>query len=84
MNYPLLFAASWVILAAAIGALPHRFVWRGAYFLIALLVPLLPYVWINSGPVVGMFFIAVTAAVLRWPLIYLWKRIARLISGEGT
>lgn len=73
---PLVLACLWVVLAAALTALPRRWLWPAAYGLIALFLPLLIYVVVQKGWFWGAVVMVAGASVLRWPLIYLarWCR----------
>ena len=69
--------AGWVVLATLIGLMPRRFHWRGAILLMVLLVPLVPYVWVQVNPFIALLFLAGVLSILRWPLIFLGRWINR-------
>lgn len=72
------FACLWLIAANLIAMLPTRdHHWRAAFWLIAAGVPLLGWVTLHNGPVLGLAFLIGGASVLRWPLVLLWRRVAR-------
>ncbi|NDV49650.1 MULTISPECIES: DUF2484 family protein [unclassified Salipiger] len=80
MTPSLFLACLWLVLANVLGMLPSRDNhWTRAYVLIALGVPLIGWVWWQSGPWVGMVVLLAGMSVLRWPMLYLirWVR-ARL------
>ncbi len=80
MTPSLFLACLWLVLANVLGMLPSRDNhWTRAYVLIALGVPLIAWVWWQSGPWVGMVVLLAGMSVLRWPMLYLirWLR-ARL------
>ena len=80
MTPSLFLACLWLVLANVLGMLPSRDNhWTRAYVLIALGVPLIGWVWLQSGPWVGMVVLLAGMSVLRWPMLYLirWLR-ARL------
>ncbi|AWI83087.1 hypothetical protein CEW88_05065 [Alloyangia pacifica] len=80
MTPSLFLACLWLVLANVLGMLPSRDNhWTRAYVLIALGVPLIGWVWWQSGPWVGMVVLLAGMSVLRWPMLYLirWLR-ARL------
>jgi len=64
-------ACGWIVLAAAISALPsRRNHWPAAYGLMALGLPLLVWLWAtNSWPLATLTTLAM-ASVLRWPIRY--------------
>lgn len=83
MTLPLIAAFLWLIAANVIAMLPSRDKhWRNAYGLIALGIPLVGWVTYENGPIWGMAILAGGASVLRWPLIYLWRWIRRVLGGE--
>lgn len=80
MTPSLFLACLWLVLTNVLGMLPSRDNhWTRAYVLIALGVPLIGWVWWQSGPWVGMVVLLAGMSVLRWPMLYLirWLR-ARL------
>lgn len=77
MTLSLVLACVWAVVAGAIGMMPSRIHWPAAYGLIAVGIPLLGYVTYENGPVWGLLALAAGASVLRWPLIYLGRRLAR-------
>ena len=80
MTPSLFLACLWLVLANVLGMLPSRDNhWTRASVLIALGVPLIGWVWWQSGPWVGMVVLLAGMSVLRWPMLYLirWLR-ARL------
>ena len=79
MNTSLILALFWLVGANVIGMFPSRKKhWPAAYMLIAVGVPLLGYVIYENGPVIGLVVLLGAASILRWPLVYLWRRIRRL------
>ena len=78
---PLALCLVWLIAANVIGMFPSRDLhWRAAYGMIAVGVPLLGWVTWESGPVVGLLFLAAGASILRWPVVYLWRWLRRQIG----
>ena len=59
----------WVIAAAAISALPRRWVRPGALGLILTGIPLLGLITYAHGPIAGLIALGIAASVLRWPLV---------------
>lgn len=69
-------ALVWLVVANVIGMLPSRDQhWSNAYKLIGVGVPVLIWVGWTNGPLWALAFLAAACSVLRWPLIYLWRRL---------
>ena len=80
---PLALSFIWLIGANLLAMLPSRdHHWRSAYVLIAIGIPLLGWVTSVHGPYVGLALLAAGASVLRWPLIYFWRWIRRLMGAQ--
>jgi len=78
MSLSLILALLWCILANLLAILPSSDnYWRRAYFLIAIGVPLLGYVFWQNGPWVGLLALAAGMSMLRWPLVYLGRWFRR-------
>ena len=74
-------ALLWLVVANVIAMFPSRDRhWRAAYILIAIGIPLVGWVTAQSGPVWGLLILAAGASVLRWPLIFLLRRM----RGQGA
>lgn len=66
----------WVLLAALLTLYPsRRNHWPQAYFLAALGLPLLCWIYVAHGLLVGGVASAVMLSVLRWPAYYFVKRL---------
>lgn len=75
---PLVLALIWLIVANILGALPSKDNhWRRAYLLIALGLPLAIWLWIVQGWGATVLFLVCAASLLRWPLIYAWRWMAK-------
>lgn len=78
MTYSLIAAFVWFILANVLGLLPsrngHR---RRALALIVTGVPLLGWVTLENGPLIGLFVLMAGMSILRWPIILLIRRLRR-------
>lgn len=83
MSPSLIIFCLWVLLASAIAFLPRRFLWRGAYLLIALGIPLVGWVTWQNGPFWGMLALAAGASMLRWPIFYLWRWLRGHLRGSA-
>ncbi len=79
MNASLLAACLWALGATLIAMGPTRWHWRAAWVLIGTGVPLLGWVTLQNGPWVGLLVLAGGMSVLRWPLIFLLRRL----RGQG-
>ncbi len=78
MSPSLVLAFLWIVLANVIAMFPsRRNHWPAAYGLIAIGVPLLGWVTYQNGPFVGLLALVAGASILRWPLIYLSRRMRR-------
>jgi hypothetical protein len=77
---PLAGLCLWIIAAAAVSALPSKdYHWTWAYVLIAVGLPLLVWIVLVDGPWAGLLALAAGAAVLRWPLIHLFRWLRGLV-----
>lgn len=71
----------WFVLAAILASIPSNDnLWRRAYFLIAIGVPILGWLTYQNGPLIALIVLAAAASFLRWPLIYLGRWIRQRIS----
>ncbi len=78
MSPSLIGAFLWMVTASVTALLPTRdHHWRAAYWLIGAGIPLLGWVTWQNGPLIGLLVMAGAASILRWPLIYLWRRLRR-------
>ncbi|MEP3347858.1 MAG: DUF2484 family protein [Litoreibacter sp.] len=83
MNMSLIAAFVWVIAANVLAMLPSNDnLWRRAYVLIAIGVPLLGWVTYENGPWIGLLCLAAGFSILRWPLRYLGRWVKRKTVGE--
>ncbi|MFV0361146.1 DUF2484 family protein [Tropicimonas sp.] len=81
MNSSLLLVCLWVIVASVLAIIPSRHGhWPAAVMLIVAGVPLLGYVTYQNGALVGLLVLAAGASVLRWPLVFLWRRLRKRYS----
>lgn len=79
----LIAACLWLITANIAALLPSQDNhWRRAYGLIAVAVPLTLWLWLTTGPLWALLFIAMAASVLRWPLRYAWRWLRRVAGRE--
>lgn len=81
MILPLAFCFCWLIAANVIAMFPSRdYHWRAAYGLIAIGVPLLGWVTWEGGPIVGIAVLAAGASILRWPVVFFWRWLRRMMG----
>lgn len=81
MSPSLIAAFGWIILANVLGLLPSRDNhWRRAYGLIALGVPLLIWVALDTGWLAALLVLVAGMSILRWPVIYLFRWFRRQIG----
>jgi hypothetical protein len=84
MTLSLTLACAWAILASVIAMFPSRRQhWPAAYGLIAVGIPLLGYVTYENGALVGLVVLAAGASIMRWPVVYLWRRVKRAFGFNG-
>ncbi|HBS49960.1 MAG TPA: hypothetical protein DEA05_07685 [Rhodobacteraceae bacterium] len=84
MSLSLILAALWAVVANLLAMLPSRDNhWRSAYALIALGIPLLGFVTYENGPWVGLGVMVAGMSVLRWPVIYLARRVRARLGQRG-
>ena len=80
MNLSIILACCWAIVANVLAMMPsddnH---WRRAYLLIAAGIPILGYVTYQNGPWWGLAVLVAAMSILRWPVIYLGRRLRGLV-----
>ncbi|MBT9247063.1 DUF2484 family protein [Gemmobacter fulvus] len=80
MTASLTVACLWALVATLIAMAPRRWHWPAAYALALVGIPLLGWITYENGPFWGMLALAGGASVLRWPLIFLLRRM----RGQGA
>jgi len=79
VSVALILGCLWFVAANIVAMLPSRdHHWTAAYMLIACGVPLLGWLTVEHGPILGMLALAAGASILRWPLVFLMRRIKGL------
>ena len=74
MSLSIILACLWVVTASVIAMFPsRRHHWPAAYFLIAVGLPILVFVFAENGFWAGMVALAAGISVLRWPVRYLFR-----------
>lgn len=82
MTLSLALACLWALVASVLAMLPSRDnLWRRAYILIAIGVPILGFVTWQNGPWIGLLVLAAGMSMLRWPVIYLGRWMKGLFGG---
>ncbi|MEJ6395322.1 DUF2484 family protein [Gymnodinialimonas sp. 2305UL16-5] len=76
----LIMCCIWAVLACLAGLTPQRYHWPAAWTLIATGIPLLGWVTMQTGPLVGLIFLVAGASVLRWPLIRASQGLRRFVA----
>ena len=73
-------AAIWILVATIVALGPRRYHKPCALTLLALLIPLLPYLWIAGNPFIAIMFVIGVGSIMRWPLYYISRMAARRIG----
>ena len=84
MTWSFVAGCLWLVAANVTGMVPSKNKhWPQAYALIAVGLPILAWVWVESGPLWALAILAGAASILRWPLRFLLRWLARPIrAGE--
>ncbi|SEM53467.1 Protein of unknown function [Loktanella fryxellensis] len=85
ISLPLVMALVWLIAANVAAMLPgrnqHR---RRAMALLAVGLPLLVWLTVDQGPLLGLLFFAGGASVLRYPLLHLLRWLRGVTRGRAA
>jgi len=85
MSASLILACLWGLAANVLAMIPSRDDhWTRAYILIALGIPVLGYVTVQHGALIGLLVLAAGCSVLRWPVIYLGRWLRRKGGPGGS
>jgi len=80
---PVILIGLWVVLAFVMAAFPSNDNhWRRAYVLIGVGVPLLIWIVLKDGVVMGGLALLVGGLVLRWPIYFLWQRVKQRLGKQ--
>jgi len=80
---PVILIGLWVVLAFVMAAFPSNDNhWRRAYVLIGVGVPLLIWIVLKDGVVMGALALLVGGLVLRWPIYFLWQRVKQRLGKQ--
>ena len=82
MSWSLVAAAVWFIAANLRAMFPSKdHLWRFAYGMIALGMPILIWVAVDHGIWIAALVFVAACSVLRWPVIYTMRWIRRMRAG---
>ncbi len=84
MSAALILLCIWVVAATCIGMLPMRYHWRGAIGLMATGAPLLVWIFWTHGVWIGLACIVAMVSILRWPALFLIRRLGRLLGAKRS
>ncbi|MCO4841168.1 MAG: DUF2484 family protein [Rhodobacteraceae bacterium] len=83
MSISLVLACVWALVANVLAMTPSKdYHWRNAYILIGIGIPLLAFVTLENGPLVGLVVLIAAMSVLRWPVVYLSRWIKSRVTGD--
>lgn len=84
MTLSLICAALWLVVANVMAMIPSKDnPWQRAYLLMAVGIPLLGWVVYQNGLWIGLIALVAGMSVLRWPVVYLTRRVKRLVWRDG-
>ncbi|MGR3636159.1 MAG: DUF2484 family protein [Shimia sp.] len=73
MTLSLALACVWFVVANFRAMFPSKDqLWRFAYVMIAIAVPILIGVYVQNGPWIALILLIMGGWVMRWPVYYLW------------
>ncbi|SEQ36997.1 DUF2484 family protein [Thalassovita taeanensis] len=80
MSLSLILVCLWAVVANVGAMVPSkRYHWPFAWVLIGVGIPILGLVVYQHGPWLGLIVLAAAMSILRWPVIYLLRRIRKLV-----
>ena len=81
MSLSLTLGLVWLVVANVAAMFPSkRSHWPTAYVLITIGLPLLVWIWWENGIWIALLFLAGAASVLRWPVLFLWRWVKRVVG----
>jgi hypothetical protein len=81
MSLSLILACAWLVLANVIAMFPSKKKhWPAAYVLMTFGIPLLGFVFWENGMWIGLVVFVAAASVLRWPVRFFIRWVARTIG----
>lgn len=84
MTLSLILASFWAVTASLVALGPRRWQWPVAYVLIAVGIPMVGYVTLQNGPVIGLLVLAGGVSILRWPVRFLGRWLMRQVRGPSS
>jgi len=75
-------ALLWIGIATIVALCPRAYHPPGAFMLMLLLFPLIPFLWIAANPFVAVMFTLGVCSILRWPLYYIGRELRSLLTGK--
>ena len=74
----------WAFTANVLAMFPsRRHHWPAAYVLVATGIPLIIFIFYQNSTFISLLVLAAWCSVLRWPILYGYKRIRKLFEGES-
>lgn len=74
-------ACLWLVAANFRAMFPSKdHLWRFAYFMIAIGVPILIWVYVENGTWVTLALFVMASWIMRWPVYYTWLWLKRRLS----
>jgi hypothetical protein len=74
----------WALTANVLAMFPsRRHHWPAACFLVATGIPLIVWVFRDNNTLICLLALGVWCSVLRWPLLYFFRWVRRLVGSEG-
>lgn len=84
MTSSVIAALIWMLVVNLRAMFPSRDkLWRFAYGMIALAVPILVWIYIQHGIWLAVVFLMAGLWIMRWPVIYLMRWLKK-VTGHGT
>ncbi|WP_299349828.1 DUF2484 family protein [uncultured Shimia sp.] len=81
MSLSITLALLWMLAANIRAMFPSKdYLWRFAYGMIAIGVPILIYLWWEHGIWLALVFFFAGAWMMRWPVLYTWRWIKARIG----
>ena len=81
MSLSLILACAWLVLANVIAMFPSKKKhWPAAYVLLTFGIPLLGFVFWENGIWIGLVVFIAAASVLRWPVRFFIRWLARTLG----
>ena len=83
MSQSLFLALAWLALANVVGMFPSRHKhWPQAWVLMAIGAPLLVWVFVNDGWLIGAVVALSAASIMRWPIRFFLRWLRGLVGAD--